>query len=117
MRLLDAIVISKNQSASLLILADEEDPCFRGTGTMIFFIWTAGHTVPLTTFGKRDEQPSEDDQDQCACGDFHGFPDDRELLYRLHVDNRWNACFPLRPLEALAAAGDTPADTKASNET
>ena len=82
MRLNDAIDLSANWSAQLVI-TDPTDKCGFGTNTDFgtLYIWVMGHTHPVMQTGWVKEQPAAADSEVCVCGEKHGFPSGRaELL-------------------------------------
>jgi hypothetical protein len=103
MRLGDAISLSDNWTAQL-VSRDVKDPCYFGTNTDfgVLYMWTMGHTVPRMKTGFTSETPPVAGQEDCVCGEAHGFPkDSRELLWHLQLDQRWKPCFEISVLDAL----------------
>lgn len=108
MHLSEALDYSINDMAKLAI-HDSSDPCFLGSShsPVTLYMWVRGHSVPVTIYGLGSDAPDVKDREVCVCGKPHTFPNGhRELIYRLHWDDRWEPCFPVwahkSPLEALA---------------
>lgn len=101
----DAANLSKNWTGKLVI-KDPQHPCAFGTitedGFGVLYMWTLGHTVPRMICQYTNELPDRDNQLKCVCGEYHDFPDDRKLLFKLYTSQDWEPIFASHPLEDLA---------------
>lgn len=115
MRLQDAWALCQAGQAKLIV-RDEADPLCWGSATRDGFgtlwMWTLGHTVPMLICQYTDEKPDEADQEECVCGEKHGFPSMRDeeghltedgykLWAMLSSDERWEPVFAMTVLDAM----------------
>ena len=88
----DAIALDPEKRAKLII-KDPNDPCGWGTvtedGFGTLYIAVMGHSAPIMICQYEHEKPTKKEQMVCSCGGKHGFPNDRELLFRLHRHTGW----------------------------
>lgn len=116
MRLHDAWALCEAGHAKLIIKDQNHPLCWgtadaRGFGTL--YMWTRGHTVPMLQCQRVDELPPEAEQEQCVCGDTHGFPTMRDeegrladvrghrLWLELTNSNLWEPVFAMTILDAM----------------